>query len=206
MYPPKVHQEADYTNALLTVKQFPLATLITPGEKPLITHLPMTYHKDKNHTEKLLAHMDKYNPQCAVLNGTAEAIFHGPDVYISPSIYTSSQLPSWNYIKVHFRGQLNVISKEATKQSLIDMTNNLERERADKWILEEDDPRMERLLDYIVGFEFIIESWEGKYKLSQDKIDADISKAKDALSSATAPIYKTYLDQIYRNHKNVHKD
>ena len=206
MYPPQIHQEAAYQNALLTIRHFPLATLITPGDQPLVTHLPMIYSKDSNGHERLLAHMDKHNPQCAFLNGNGEAIFHGPNTYISPTVYSSKQLPTWNYIKVHLKGKMQTLPQNETKQSILDMTDFLEEKNSTQWKLEEDDVRMLKLLDFIVGFEFKIESWEGKYKLSQNKFEEDMMNAKQAMEKQTAPIYQDYLNQLYANHKNAQKN
>ena len=36
-------------------------------------------------------------------------VFRGPDTYISPSVYTTKQLPIWNYIIVHIKGNITLI-------------------------------------------------------------------------------------------------
>ena len=100
---------------------------------------------------------------------------------------------------------MNVLSKEDTKLSIIDMIDRMEENRMEKWSLEADNPRLIKLLDFIIGFEFIIDSWEGKFKISQDKIAEDMSNAKKSLLLTTSSIHHDYLDKIYLNHKNALK-
>ncbi|MBV1924533.1 MAG: FMN-binding negative transcriptional regulator, partial [Flavobacteriaceae bacterium] len=96
MYPPKYHQSNDQQKMITVIKQYPFAMLVSVLEhKPSITHIPIIYNEN---TGKLVAHIDKYNPQVATLNDGAEVtvVFRGPDSYISPSVYVTKQLPTWN--------------------------------------------------------------------------------------------------------------
>ncbi len=124
-YPPKKHQDDDINHMINVIKTYPLATLISvKNNQPLITHLPLVYENGK-----LIGHIDIYNPQAELLKNETDVaiIFAGPECYISPSIYSTTQLPTWNYIKVHLKGKVKAIeSKVALKQSLITMTEFLE--------------------------------------------------------------------------------
>lgn len=202
-YPPPHHQETEFENAILTVSTFPLATVISVNEnKPFLTHLPLIYQADGK-LGKLIGHIDKRNPQAAFLKdkNLCTVLFNGPDAYISPSILSTSQLSTWNYIKVHFEGFVTEIKEpEKIKDSIIAMTEMLEApEQA--YVLEKDNPRMEAFVNYISGFEIHITSWEGKFKLSQDKVQEDQDRARQALHQNHQPKMTDYLDQIYRNHK-----
>jgi len=133
------------------IKAYPLATVISVKDNnPYITHLPLIYSDDG----KLIGHIDKFNPQVELLkeNNEVTIIFSGPQCYISPSVYTTTQLPTWNYIKVHLIGNVRAIeSKNALKESLIKMTEFLEHPKH-KYVLKADNPRMEHALDYIKMF------------------------------------------------------
>ena len=62
-YPPKHHQENEFSNALELIKMFPLATVITSSKnKILSTHIPLVYNK-KGTLGTLVGHLDKFNPQ-----------------------------------------------------------------------------------------------------------------------------------------------
>ena len=146
-YPPKHHQDDDKNHMVEVIKTYPLATVISvDNNQPLITHLPLILEHDK-----LIGHIDKFNPQAAFLKDDNEVtiLFSGPQCYISPSVYGTTQLPTWNYIKVHLKGTVKAIeSKTALKQSLITMTEFLEAPEH-KYVLEPDNPRLDRNLDYI---------------------------------------------------------
>lgn len=197
-YPPKHHQDYDKLHMVEVIKNYPLATVISVKDsKPFITHLPLIYRDDG----KLIGHIDKFNPQTELLKDDKPVtiIFSGPQCYISPSIYSTSQLPTWNYIKVHLKGTVKRIeSKEALKESLIKMTEFLESPEH-KYVLEPNNPSMERNLDYIKMFEISIDEWEGKFKLSQDKKPSDIASAKAELIRVNKQSIEAFLNLIELN-------
>lgn len=196
MYPPKHHQDHDINHMIEVIKTYPLATIISiENNLPLITHLPLIYENP----HKLIGHIDIYNPQAQLLKGGKDIaiLFSGPECYISPSIYSTTQLPTWNYIKVHLKGNVTAIeSKTALKKSLIKMTEFLEAPNHN-YVLEADNPRMEGNLDYIEMFEINITHWEGKFKLSQDKKPIDKERARAELIRANQESIKTFLDTIF---------
>ncbi|WP_298555424.1 FMN-binding negative transcriptional regulator [uncultured Algibacter sp.] len=195
-YPPKYHQDNDINHMIEVIKTYPLATLISvKNNEPLITHLPLIYNEAGN----LIGHIDIYNPQAELLKDDNDItiIFSGPQCYISPSIYATKQLPTWNYIKVHLKGKVKVIeSKEALKQSLITMTEFLE-DPDHNYVLEPDNRSMNGYLDYIKMFEISIDSWEGKFKLSQDKKPQDIENARAELVRANQANVKAFLNKVF---------
>ncbi|HAT69343.1 MAG TPA: transcriptional regulator, partial [Flavobacteriaceae bacterium] len=81
--------------------------------------------------------------------------------------FESKQLPTWNYIKIHIEGSVSKIENaNEVKESIVNMTAQLEG-LEQKFVLDKNDVRMERLIDFIEGFEVDITSWEGKFKISQ---------------------------------------
>ncbi len=177
------------------IKTYPLATLISvKNDEPLITHLPLIYNEGK-----LVGHIDKFNPQTEMLKDGHKVtlIFGGPQCYISPSVYSTTQLPTWNYIKVHLKGTVNAIEDPVTiKQSIVTMTEFLEAPDH-KFVLPLDHARMHSLIDYIRGFEIDITDWEGKFKLSQDKNPKDIRNAKAELIRANQQSIQDFLERVF---------
>lgn len=196
-YPPKYHQDDNKEHLIEVIKTYPLATLISvKNNAPLITHLPLIY----NEAGKLIGHIDIYNPQAELMKNDNDItiIFSGPQCYISPSVYASKQLPTWNYIKVHLKGKVKAIeSKEALKQSLITMTEFLEAPDH-KYALKPDNRAMNGYLDYINMFEITIDSWEGKFKLSQDKKPKDIELARAELVRANQESVAAFLGKCFK--------
>ena len=194
-YPPNQHQDNNINHMIEVIKTYPLATVISVKDhQPIITHLPLVYEEGK-----LIGHIDIYNPQAELLKGDNDVtlIFAGPECYISPSICSTTQLPTWNYIKVHLKGTVKAIeSKAALKQSLITMTEFLEAPDH-KYVLETDNPRLDKNLNYIEMFEITITHWEGKFKLSQDKKPTDIEAAREELVRANQESIKLFLDKVF---------
>ena len=195
MYPPKKHQDDNCNHMIEVIKTYPLATVISiKDNQPLITHLPLIYED-----QKLIGHIDIYNPQAKLIKDNNDVIilFSGPECYISPSIYSTTQLPTWNYIKVHLKGKVKVIeSKAALKQSLITMTEFLVAPDH-KYVLESDNPRLDKNLNYIEMFEIEITDWEGKFKLSQDKKPKDIEAARNELVRVNQESIRKFLDKVF---------
>ena len=195
MYPPRQHQDNEKEHIIEVIQTYPLATLISVSNNtPFVTHLPLVYKNGK-----LIGHIDIYNPQAKLLknNQDVTVLFSGPECYISPSVYSTSQLPTWNYIKVHLKGKVEAIdSKSALKQSLINMTEFLEAPEH-KYILKPDNPRLERNLNYIKMFEISITEWEGKFKLSKDKKPKDTKAAREELIRANQESIRHFLDKIF---------
>lgn len=195
MYPPPHHQDDTKEHLIEVIKAYPLATLISvKNHEPLVTHLPLIYTDGK-----LVGHIDKFNPQAELLRDGHKVtiIFGGPQCYISPSVYSTTQLPTWNYVKVHLKGTVQAIDNpEAVKQSIVNMTEQLEAPDH-KFKLPLDHPRMHALIDYIKGFEITITHWEGKFKLSQDKNPKDIRLAKAELIRANQQSIEAFIERIF---------
>ena len=196
-YPPPHHQDENRDRMIEVIKSYTLAAVISVKDgSPLVTHMPLIYRESDG---KLIGHIDIYNPQTPLMRDDNELtiIFSGPDCYISPSVYSTTQLPTWNYIKVHLKGTVEAIeSKEALKESLIKMTEFLEAPDH-KYVLDANNKRMEGNLDYIKMFEITITDWEGKFKLSQDKRKQDRINAYEELIHANQQSVRGFLDKIF---------
>ncbi|WP_025743976.1 FMN-binding negative transcriptional regulator [Aquimarina pacifica] len=200
MYPPKYHQEYNPETIIDVALTYPFATIISAKETtPIITHAPLIFNQNK-----LIGHIDKNNPHVHLLKGNypVVAVFQGPQTYISPSIYATSQLPTWNYIIAHAHGTAKEITDvHVIKSSMVTMTEHLEAPNH-AYKIQHDDPRMDRLVNYVHGFEIDITNWEGKFKLSQDKNPTDIENAKQELIKNNQKSIESFVDQIFTKHFN----
>lgn len=194
-YPPHQHQDNNREHMIEVIATYPLAMLVSVKDnKPLISHLPLIYSD-----EKLIGHLDKFNPQAEMLKDGHDVtvIFSGPQCYISPSIYSTTQLPTWNYVMVHLKGKVTEIEDpQVIKASMIAMTEFLEAP-SHNYILEPDNDRMEKFINYVKGFEIDITHWEGKFKLSQDKKPKDIESARKELIRANQENIRAFLERIF---------
>ncbi len=130
----------------------------------------------------LQGHIPRSNPLCNALAAgrPAVAIFQGPQAYVSPSWYPSKPkhgkvVPTWNYVVVHAHGVARVIEDEGWLLAhLNQLTRQQESGQRLPWQLA-DAPQefTQRLLSNIVGIEIDITSLLGKWKVSQNKNQAD---------------------------------
>lgn len=194
-YPPPHHQDDNQDHMIDVIKAYPLATVISVKDNlPFITHLPLIYSDNK-----LIGHIDVFNPQAALLKDDQKVtiIFSGPQCYISPSIYSTTQLPTWNYVKVHLKGTVKAIDDiDLVKQSLVSLTEQLEAPEH-SFKLPLDHSRMHSLMSYIKGFEINITHWEGKFKLSQDKNPKDIRNARTEIIRANQVSIEPFLQRLF---------
>lgn len=201
LYPPPHHQSGNKEHMIRVAEAFPLATLVSAkDDRPYATHIPIIYNHE---IDRLVAHIDKFNPQVETLfdGAQVEVIFRGPDTYISPSIYTTKQLPTWNYLMVHARGTVSLINDpEAAKETMVAMTAFLEGPKP-AYVLTKDNTRMHRAVRYIQAFDIQVDHWEGKFKLSQDKNEQDFENAKEVLLENSLPRYHDLIQKIYKEFK-----
>ncbi len=197
MYPPPHHQTKDLQKMIAVIKAYPLGMLVSAQDGlPFVTHIPIIYNDESG---KLVAHIDKFNPQVETLKDGAEVtvVFKGPDTYISPSIYTTTQLPTWNYIIVHITGTISLINDpNAAKDTMVAMTEFLEQPHH-KFVLEKDNKRMDGAVNYIQAFDITITKWDGKFKLSQDKKQQDQENAKQELIKKSGANATGFIEDMY---------
>lgn len=86
MYIPSAFRVDDPAVLNAFIRRHSFATLITAGDGPFITHLPLRLEADENRGT-LLGHFARTNPhwQLDHARQSGVAVFHGPHAYISRS-------------------------------------------------------------------------------------------------------------------------
>lgn len=179
MYMPS-HFHTDDVKAMHTAMQrHPLALLVTPHAGELhLTHLPFHLDAERGPKGTLQAHLARANPHCAALKAGAASVvvFQGPNAYVSPRWYTdpAKNVPTWNYVTVHAHGRPVTTEDPAAIIHLVSaLTDEHETYIERPWSIEEAQTHAAQLVGHIVGFELAIERLEGKFKLSQNRPEAD---------------------------------
>ncbi len=154
------------------IKIFPMATIIScPTNDFLVSHIPL--FRDQ-HTNYLWGHVDANNPQFDLTKiDNAQIIFHGINQYIAPEDYLSKQLPTWNYLAVHMQGSIEISQDIQQNLTVLETTTSILQPKEAAFQFSEQDPRVQKNAFYIktICFKPIFE--EGRFKLSQDKSEAD---------------------------------
>ncbi|HEY5646464.1 MAG TPA: FMN-binding negative transcriptional regulator [Pseudomonadales bacterium] len=197
MYTPDAFLETRTDALHELIVQHPFATLITlDGGIPLINHLPLLLDPDRGPCGVLRGHVARANPLWQVLAqaGSATAVFHGPDGYVSPSWYPAKAehhkvVPTWNYAVVHAQCHARPIEEADWLHRLIrDLTDRHEAAAEPPWSVD-DAPGafIETLVAQIVGIELTITGLSGKWKLSQNRSPADAAGVARGLRARGRP-------------------
>lgn len=172
----------------------PLCALVTQCESGLVAnHIPVQTLDEPAPSGCIRGHIARANPLWREYReGTqALAIFQGPQVYISPSLYLTKQktgevVPTWNYAVVHASGTLRFIEDAGWLRNFVaGLTAVHEAPRSLPWKIN-DAPAayIEQMLRLIVGFEFSIAALTGKWKVSQNRNQADRDGVERGLRDA----------------------
>jgi transcriptional regulator len=207
MYNPEpfAEDQVDVMHAFL--RRHPLATVVTCGiNGPEATHAPAMLHAETGPNGILRCHFARANGHWKSLRSSAAlAIFQNRGHYVSPSWYPSRKehgrvVPTWNYLAVHVRGIARVFEDPAEiVEHVRALTDFNERIFEKPWSVD-DAPRdyIEALSRAIVGVEIPIDSIEGKWKVSQNRGEADRRGVAEALrrdGSASSREMASFIEQ-----------
>jgi predicted FMN-binding regulatory protein PaiB len=198
-YPPKRHLESDPEKLYAAIERFKFATLISAqaSGEPIVTHVPLTLDRSRGSKGVLFGHMDRANPHVDLLEGRRIlALFHGPNAYISPQVYETDQLPTWNSITVHVWAKARLLrDQQAVVRGLMGISEQSDQGPG-AFRLNAEDPRIERLIDFIVGFELEIDELIGRFKLSQDRTESDRRLAAMELARKTELGERSFIEHV----------
>ncbi len=183
MYQPPHFREDRIAAQHALIQAYPLGLLITASIDGLVANpIPFTLDATASPHGTLRAHLARANPQIQALMNATEClvVFQGPNAYVTPSWYatkheTGKVVPTWNYATVHIWGQPRVIDDTAWLRMQIDaLTQQHEHDRAQPWDVEDAPPAfIDAQLKGIIGLELVIVRSEGKWKVSQNRPEAD---------------------------------
>jgi transcriptional regulator len=179
MYIPQHFAEPRIEVLYELMRAHPLSTLVTLASTGLdANHIPLHLAAEPAPFGTLRGHVARANPVWQDIAADAEvlAIFHGPEVYVTPAWYpakaeTGKVVPTWNYAVAHAYGTLRVIDDAIwLRAHLAALTAHNEARFAAPWQLD-DAPRdyTEKLIGAIVGIEIAITRLTGKWKTSQNQ-------------------------------------
>jgi transcriptional regulator len=192
MYTPRFNQVTDRAVLFEAMRANSFAILFGPltaqddAHPATATHLPLVI-KDEGEHGVIEGHFARANPHWSLLDGRETlVVFSGPHSYVSPSLYTERQsVPTWNYIAVHASGTLATIHDEVAKHALLrDLIQSNEPAYLEQWLSLPEHFR-HGMLTGIVGFRILITRIEGKFKISQNRSEADRCNVQNAQASGS---------------------
>ena len=186
MYMPKHFEESRPERLHAFIAAHPLGLLITQDSRGLVANpIPFLLQAQRGAKGTLIGHVARANPvwrDAAGAAGVQQAlvVFQGAQGYVSPGWYASKQVhgkvvPTWNYSTVQARGPLQVHdTPEAMRAVVHALTTHFEAGQRTPWAMA-DAPAdyIETMLGAIVMIELPIVELVGKFKLSQNRDQAD---------------------------------
>jgi transcriptional regulator len=195
-YLPSHFAPPDADAAARLVAGHPLAMLAWAAPDGLeAEHLPLLWDRGDGDGEHgtLRGHVARANPVWHEADGRPViAVFRGPQAYITPSWYpskaeTAKVVPTWNYAVVQLRGTLRAVADAPWLHALVErLTDTHEAPRPHRWHVS-DAPAdyIAQMLRAIVGIEVAVDAVQAKWKMSQNRSEADragVAAGLDALS------------------------
>ena len=165
------------------IRAHPLGLLVTAGPGGLMANaIPVTLEAGLGAHGTLRMHLARANPQWRELDGNSACmiVFQGPQAYVTPSWYATKRehgkvVPTWNYVTVHVWGTPMVHDDAVWMRAQVDqLTGDREKSRAEPWAVSDaPDAFVASQMRGIVGVEIPIQRIEGKWKVSQNRPEAD---------------------------------
>lgn len=184
MYQPPLFREDRLDVMHAFVRAHPFGLLVSAATGGLMANaVPFVLDETASAKGTLRAHVARANPHWKEFAGEGcdcLVVFQGPQAYVTPSWYatkreTAKVVPTWNYAMVQVRGRCVAHEDAAWLRPQVDaLTNQHETRRAEPWkVSDAPDDFVAQQMRLIVGIEIPIASIEGKWKVSQNRPDAD---------------------------------
>ena len=169
MHIPEHFLVTDDTDIFRFIDQNGFGQLTSSVDGHLYTsHLPFLLNEEST---RLGCHVARQNPQWKEIAGQEVLVsLAGPHAYVSPTWYQRDGVPTWNYQVVHIYGTASVFEKtDRLREQVETLSDKYEVGSELPW--RPDFPP--GMLKAIMGIEIEISRIEAKYKLSQNKTEAD---------------------------------
>ncbi len=155
------------------------------------THLPLIVDPQRGEFGTLVGHMARANHQWQSLEDGADVlvIFQGAHTYISPSWYENHpSVPTWNYTAVHAYGTPRLIHEPDALYAMLErLVQQHEAGFPQPWNMDLPQDYIDKQMKAIVGVEITVTRLIGKFKLSQNRPEADQQHVIDALAASDYP-------------------
>ena len=183
MYIPASFREDRPEEVYGLIRANPLGTLVSHDAAGLqASPLPFLLDASTGEHGVLQTHMARANPHWKALAEDTDClvIFQGSDGYVSPNWYpskaaTHKAVPTWNYAVVHVWGRPRVMEGgDWLDRQLQALTANHEAIRSRPWgVADAPADFIAAQKQAIIGVEITITRIEGKWKMSQNREEAD---------------------------------
>lgn len=185
MYVPKEFLVSDPKEIESFLLENNFGTLVTTSDnfEPVATHIPFYISTDGDDLI-LEGHIARANKQSELLkNGkTVLVIFQGPNAYISSSVYSHENVPTWNYQSIHVYGIVRPLTGKEMNSHLEALVTKHEKGQEKPLDYGSLSPEMlQAYLKELVAFRITSYRIEAAYKLSQNRSEHDFQNIVNEL-------------------------
>ncbi len=194
MYLPTHFKQENLADLYQLIQDYPLASLMVVADGEIeANHIPLELDHRAGEFGVLKGHIARANPLASLLKQplSAYVIFQAEQNYISPNWYEGKQehhrvVPTCNYRVVHVKGQIKLMEDDQYLRGVLArLTRTHEESQENPWRMG-DAPNdfIAEQLEKIAAIEIRISSIVGKFKVSQNRSEADIYNISKALQDS----------------------
>jgi transcriptional regulator len=189
---PVFEMDRDEAVKLLRERAFGLLAVPAAGA-PAAVHVPFLVTERSGESIRIECHIARANPLHNLVGSGCKALLicSGPDAYISPDWYGSSnQVPTWTYAAVHVTGTACILAESSLLGHVDRLSAQFEARLAPKkpWTSAKmDEARRSAMLGAIVGIAIDVEEIAGSKKFVQHKPEAEQAGAIAGLRARDDP-------------------
>lgn len=190
MYIPKEFELKDRKLILAFLEQHPFGALAVNGAAgiPEVVHIPFSC-EFAGSVKYLEFHAAKENTVVPAISeaGHGKLIVTGAHGYISSSVYTHVNVPTYNYEAVHVSGEITRLTPPELKHHLTKLVDSFESGRENNVRMEQwPEEMITAYMQEIAGFRLEIRDVEAAFKLSQNRNETDFNRILDDLDTRTS--------------------
>ena len=190
MYIPEYFELKDQEQILNFLEQHPFGSLAVNGPDGFPVVAPVPFSCEFAGEKKFLEfHVAKQNPVVEALleSGKGKFIVTGAHGYISSSVYTHVNVPTYNYETVHVSGKISELTPVELKHHLARLVDAFEKDREQplhfgQW----PESLMDSYVAEIKGYRIAIGKLEAAFKLSQNRNETDFNRIIQDLLTRTS--------------------
>lgn len=206
VYVPKAHVVSDRAFLHAFMDEFSFVELVTSVPTLRITHIPSVLDRARGRYGTIFGHISAQNDQVRAIRGGERAVvvFRGPHGYVSPGwLVTDASrrgVPTWNFAVVHASGRLRPIDDPDAKYELLaSLIAKYETAIGGTDYEFRALPRADVLAraQGIQPFELEVAQLEGKFKLFQERPEADKAAALPKLDTYRERSLRAYTEDFY---------
>ncbi|MFI9319398.1 FMN-binding negative transcriptional regulator [Kitasatospora aureofaciens] len=207
MFTPKLYQVDGDDWPLRIIERHPLAVLVSNGDPvPNATHVPVIAPPDAAPEDalpgmRLWAHLTRANPHWQQLaadgGGPAKLVFHGPNGYVTPSLYSADMVaPTWNYVAVHLEGTVELAGADETLAIVHTTAQTLEDRFGDGMALAPSLEYHRQIVGAVGGLFFTVTKVDVMFKLSQEKDPEVQQRVLDRFAASGSGLHREVADTM----------